>query len=597
MSWNIEIENIAGIRDGSAVLKHGTNAVRGSNWQGKSSFITAIETVIGTKVSLTEGEDHGHVTLRTEDEELTVSLARRDGEVVRETDPYLTDEHAVVCSDLYAFFDERNSVRNAVRNQENLEELLTRPLDFENIDERIRDLNRERDQVDNELNRAKTAAQKRVELRSEVSTLERELAELERERDTLEPDDASEDLAGKRDELSDLRAEHNQVDGLIQQFERTIEQTKEKLEGHLTELMELDIPEADDIEDAIADADETARDRTRDAEILQSVYDANNRLLEEDRLHLLTDVSPGLVSDEISCWTCGSTADRAEYEAQLKELGDAVMEYRDEAQEAQAELSELQERRDEINHIEQRQDDLKSEIQRLESTLGDREESLTSAYRRKEELNERIEELEETVEDLDDRLTEIESEIKYKRAQIEDTREELEETERLTEQQDLLEAEREDLTKEIVELRNRKSEMKERTREAFDTAMQDILERFDTGFETARLTSTFDLVIARNGRSTSVDALSEGETELLAIVAMLAGLEAFDVTDKVPIILLDGLGGLAEKNLQTLIEYLDGRAPYVVFTTYPEQDSFEGNEISPEEWSVVSADNTIRAQH
>ncbi|MFB6198591.1 MAG: ATPase, partial [Halobacteriaceae archaeon] len=92
-----------------------------------------------------------------------------------------------------------------------------------------------------------------------------------------------------------------------------------------------------------------------------------------------------------------------------------------------------------------------------------------------------------------------------------------------------------------------------------------------------------------------LDALSEGERELLGIVAAVAGHEAFDVGDRVPVMLLDGLGGLASENLQILVEYLSERTEYLVLTAYPEYEGFEGNELSPSDWQVVSNSSDVGA--
>ena len=43
-----------------------------------------------------------------------------------------------------------------------------------------------------------------------------------------------------------------------------------------------------------------------------------------------------------------------------------------------------------------------------------------------------------------------------------------------------------------------------------------------------------------------------------------------------------------DHNLAEFVDYLEGRASYIVFTAYPENDQFEGNELSPSEWDVVS---------
>jgi len=157
MTWNIEIENIAGILDGRTTIEPGLNAVRGSNWQGKSSFIEAIKTALGTSTELTENKDSGRVKLQTPDRDITVTLVRENGTVRRSGTPYLDNEYDVIRTELFACLDERNEVRSAVRQGENLEDVLMRPLDFQNIDEQITDLKREREQIRSELSQAREA--------------------------------------------------------------------------------------------------------------------------------------------------------------------------------------------------------------------------------------------------------------------------------------------------------------------------------------------------------------------------------------------------------------------------------------------------------
>ncbi|MFC7232306.1 ATP-binding protein [Saliphagus sp. GCM10025308] len=71
---------------GEADIKPGVNAVRASNWQGKSSFIRAIKTAMGTDRPLTEGESRGGVQLQTAEEPVDVEL-RRQGRSVSLEEP------------------------------------------------------------------------------------------------------------------------------------------------------------------------------------------------------------------------------------------------------------------------------------------------------------------------------------------------------------------------------------------------------------------------------------------------------------------------------------------------------------------------------
>ncbi|GAA0511590.1 hypothetical protein SAMN04488066_10445 [Halorubrum aquaticum] len=589
MGWELTIENVAGIREGSARIDPGNNVVRAANWQGKSSFLQAIETAMGTAAPLTENADAGRVELETPDGTHVVELERRDGTVVSSGSGLLSDEYDRIRADLYAFLDEDNAIRDAVRRGEDLADLLTRPLEFENIEERIAELRSERSSVDAELSNAEDAASRLPSVQEEVTRLDARLEELRERRESLtEPDDADGEEA-EREELSRLRAERSRTERRVDRLSDAVE----RIEGTLAELREeresLTVPEEDVSEELSRIRDRRESIRT-DVELLRAVYSANRRVLTEGRVELLTDRDRGLLGDDVACWLCGTETDEESLRERLEDLSDRISELTAERAEYDDRVEELEERRDRIRDATKRRDELDRRIGDLEAKLADREESLESARDHRSELDGRIESLEETVAERDEEVTDVASDLARVETELEERREELEDLERRADKRSTLADEREALSEEIEELRNRKTEMKRRTREAFDEAIADLLERFDTSFETARLTSEFELVVARDGRTASLDALSEGELELLGIVAALAGHEAFEVGEDVPVLLLDRLGGLSAGNLSTLVEYLDGRAEYLVFTAYPEHDALEASVVDPSEWDVVSAD-------
>lgn len=594
MTWGIQIENIAGIRDGAARIRPGVNAIQASNWQGKSSLLAAIKTVMGATTPLTEGQDYGQVELATEEETYVIELVRENGTISRRGESYLTDDQDRICADLFAFLDDVNEIRRAVRDGENLEEVLTRPLDFENIDEQIAELRHEREQAETELERAEEAARKLPSVEERIAQLEDERDQLREERKEFASSAESDQITDtKRDELSDARAERERVQNRIERLEETIEQTRERLEDRRDELDELSVPDESDIESELAEARSDLRDVERDIELLRSVYEANKRIFDENRVELLTTVEHGLGDDTIGCWVCGNKAERTDFDEQLAELGDRITALQSDAKTYREKAENLESRRDTIAEKQRRQRDLELEVADLEATLDDRKESLGTARNRLGELEDRITELSEVVDERDDRLTDIESELKYTETELEEAREELESLESRANQREMLENEVESLTSEIEELRTRRENIKQGVREAFDEAIQAIVDRFDVSFETARLTGSFDLVVARDRREASLDALSEGERELLGIVAALAGYEAYEVQERLPIMLLDGIGGLASENLHTLVDYLSDHTEYLVLTTYPEHEGFEGNELDPGQWTVVSDEDGL----
>jgi len=100
-------------------------------------------------------------------------------------------------------------------------------------------------------------------------------------------------------------------------------------------------------------------------------------------------------------------------------------------------------------------------------------------------------------------------------------------------------------------------------------------------------------------RSSSVGQITIIETNIapgsLEDLAATDGIERVDhnptfsiqgtVTDE-----LGDVGGLAEHNLHTLVEYLQPRTEYIVFTAYPAYNSPDASIIDPGEWAVASAD-------
>lgn len=590
MTWNVDIKNIGGIRSGTTLIEPGINTIRASNWQGKSSLINAIETAMGTRTPLTEGADHGKVELSTDVGTIVVELSRQNGNIIKTGDSYLSSERDRTCAELFAFLDEDNEVRQAVRNGDPLEPILTRPIDFERIDEQIRDLKQERAQIESEFERAQTVAQNLPSAQQRVSQLEAELEELRTKRE--DHSSKATGSAAKRDEVSAARAEQNRLQDQKDRLETTISNTQERLEDRRAELDQLTIPDDHELEAEIAETRDALNDIELDIELVESVYTANKRVLDTDRVDLLSEVEHGLDRDTINCWICGQSTDRESLESHLAGLANQLSDLQETAEEYRAKVEEIEAKQRTIRQTTRQKQDLETEIDELKETLADRKRSLETTQTRLAELNERIDELEATVEATNQQLTDIESEIKYKEAELADAREDLESKQQQADQREHLANELESITDEIEELRTRKQQIKEETRATFDEAIQTLINQLAPGFESARLTSNFDLVVAREGREASLDALSEGEVELLGIVTALAGYEAFDVADRVPIILLDGVGEFAGENLGQLVRYLADRSTYLVTTAYPEQDISDGHVIDPTEWTVVSRDLT-----
>jgi chromosome segregation ATPase len=589
MTWDVDIENVAGILEGSASIEPGLNAVRAANWQGKSSFVEALETGLGVSSQLTEGKDRGSVRLELPDRTIEVELVRKGTDVHRRGEPYLDDEYDAIRAELFACLDETNEVRRAVRHGENLEEVLLWPLDFQNIDERIADLKREREQVESELAQATEARKRLPSVEERVRQLESELSDLRERHDTLtnEGDDAD-PAQSARNELARARSERDRKATRIERLEDRIERTESRLDESRTELAGIEVGGDDGTEAELADARAELDGLEHDLEVLQSVYTTTELVLEEGRLDMVTDVNRGLAEDTVACWTCGSEVERSDVETQLEDLGDRVATLSAAVEEQREVVDQLEARREEIERSRRRERDLEAEVAELEDKLADQRQQLAEARETRQSARERIEELSDRVDETVEEITDVESDIKYREAELKEARDERDSLKRRADRVETLTEERESLREEIEMLRNRKDQIKYETREAFEGAMREVLSRFDAGFETARLTPEFELVVARDGQEASLAALSEGELELLGFVAALAGYEAFDVAGTVPVMLVDGVGGLDDRNHHTLVQYLRERTEYLVFTAYPEHTDFDGTEIDPGEWTIAS---------
>lgn len=602
--WEFTIRNIGGIRDGEATVEQGINTVQADNWQGKSSFVAAIRTVMGTTGvgqpdhPLTEGASDGEVKLETGDRTYVTHLGREGHTVTRGGDTYLTETHDRVCARLFAFLGEDNPVRAAVRTGGDLAALLGRPLDLENIDERIAKLQRERRQVETELEEARRAAEELPRVQEAVTRLEGELEDLREEYDEIETETHDgDDGADRRDELSAKRATRNQLRGDVERIENTIDRKESRLAGKQRDLEEIAVPDELEVEADIDAKQSRIGELGTRIELLEDVHSANKRVLDEDRFHLVSDVERSIAGDEITCWTCGAATSKDDFAAYLDELQAEVRDLRSEREELRSEVEEIQHRRNEIERKQQEQRSLEREIAELKTDLDDSRRDLDDRTERLEDVEAEIETLEAEVAETDDRLADLKSEIKMTERELSQTEENLAELEE--EKADLTELQErsDEMATEITELRERKKNKQRELAEQFADAMDDVVDRFEPGFESARLQPVtnadgeiddFELIVARDGREASLDALSEGELELLGIVTAIAGYKTFDVGDRVPAILLDDLGSLSSRRIRMLVEYLADEADYLVTTAYPEAGEWQGNTVSPSEWNVVS---------
>jgi DNA repair exonuclease SbcCD ATPase subunit len=602
--WHLTIENIAGIHEAETDVAAGVNVVQASNWQGKTSLLKSVRAVLGGTVdtsTVTEGESEGSVTLTNEStgEQYSVRLVRTPDSVMRRGEPYLTDKQDRTCADLFAFLDEQNELRRAVREGEDLTPFLLRPLEQANIEEQIESLQSKRSRLTSELERTERAAkelpkkiEQRTQLEDELENLRDELSGLEgSSTGTNKQDELREELNTARRELERAEQRRGRLTSQVESIESQID-TKEE------ELAEIDVPSDPELETTLESKQTELQKLEARIEPLRDLYSANKRCIDEKHYETVSEVDRGIDANRFECWVCGNETATDSVEEQLDALHETISEKRERISALRSEVTELQERREEIERHKRRQSRLEEEIPSLGDELEAKRSRLQETKTEVEEREHRIEELEEQLEDSDDRRSTLEQTIARKEAQLENVRDRIEELESEAAKRDDLNEQVEEIRDEIEALRGRREETIEEARDAFERAFEDVRERFAPSFEAARLdkktdpetnaTNRLDLVLVRDGREIPVTALSEGEVELVGFIAALAGYEAFDVAERVPCILLDDVGGLAGEHLRTLVEYLEERTEYLVTTAYPEAGDFDGTVLTPEDWDVVS---------
>jgi DNA repair exonuclease SbcCD ATPase subunit len=611
--WNLQVQNIAGIKRGNVEINQGTNVIQASNFQGKSSLIEAIQTVMGTTggefgdYNLTEGENSGHVLLETEEGEYRVELTKQ-GTISMDGDTYLTDKQDKVCARLFAFLGEDNPIRSAVRNDDSkaLTEELQKPLEVERIDARVTKLQEERKDIKADIRAVESAKEKLPKLQEDVTQLEKKLEELREQESELE-EEVDEDNQQKEisNELSNKRSTLKTTQRKIDRIESRIETKESQLESKKSELEELESPTEPDEEVDIQNKKEKVSELNMQIELLSELYRTNKTVLDDNELDLVSNVRRGISGDSFTCWLSGDETTREEVTEHLNKLNEKRKKLSDERSDLQSEIDEIEEEREKARKARRKSDQLNTEIKELEMGIKEDKQELETQHEKLDGLKPEIEELEDQFEEVkqekSEELSDVRTEIGSKENQLKRKQEKLEETEAETEQEEDLDSQLEELNDKITDLRKRRDKKNREIKDRFDTAFEEVVERFAPGFDGANLrldeneNRFYIEVVREEGRRTDIKNLSEGETELIGFITTLAGFRTFNVDERVPVMLVDGIGQLAAENIRGLINYLQESTEILVTTAYPEAGEFEGKTLNPDDWEVISNEITATA--
>lgn len=628
MNVEVRVNNIGGISETDVTIPPGVTVLTGRNATNRTSFLLAIMAALGSdNASLKADADEGSVTLDPADDggSYTRTLSRRGRDVVTEGEPYLED---ATLADLFAFLLESNDARRAVARNDDLRELIMRPVDTEEIKDRIDELEAERRRIDDqldELSRLETerssleSERKRLESKLEAkrTALEETLADLEAtDVDVEEPREETVELDAKFDELQHARSELEEVRFQLETERESIASLEEDLADVEDGLDGLDTDHGVDLADIEREVEQLRDEKQAleaDVNELQSLIRFNEEMLETSETPLPNALDDeggeGAITDQllaesgpIVCWTCGSEVDTEQIESTVDRLRESSTQKFEELRSIEADLDDRKRTKQRLEEDRRRRRELERRLERSESEIEDREARIEDLEAERDEFETRIESLEATVDelksedysevvDLHKEANRLEIEVGRLEQDLEEVVTELEEVDRRLSERSDLEDGREEIGSELADLRTRVERIEKEAIEEFTTTMDDVLDRLDyanldriwlerverevrEGRRTVEKTA-FELHVVRStdeGASyeDTVEHLSESEREVTGLVFALAGYLVHDVHETVPFMLLDSLEAIDSRRIAALVEYLEEYVDYLIVALLPE---------------------------
>lgn len=638
---SIEVENIGGIRSASVDFQKGVTVLTGQNATNRTSLLQAIMAALGSDQATLKGDaEDGRAILSFQNKTYKRLLSTSDGDVHFDGDPYLDD---VISADLYAFLLENNEARRAIALGKDLREIIMRPIDTAEIEERIRTLRSERDEIDERLNELATLEDDLLALKEQKGNLEAEIDEMEVELDEKKSalanaesvvqqskettggyEELHEDLGSKRTELQRIKSSINSEQESIESLRNEKEELTKKLDSldEVSEARRSEIDsEIDRLRGRVQELKSTVTDMQSLIQFNKEFLDGNQTFLTEvgaDDEKQQTAVTEKLLSndDEVRCWTCGNAVDTSQIEATVADLESIRNNRLDERQSLEQRIEELKDEQSTLEHRQKTYERTKQKLVEVESEIDQRTSTLSSLKKQRGELHEDIETLEAEVdnyerEDRED-LVELQKEVSRLEVELDSLRVELNDVtaqittteDHLTEQSEL-EDRRETVSEDMADLRNRVEDLETEAVEEFNKHMDSLLMRLEyDNIERIWIEQTkaevkkgrrkvtedqFDLHIVRSTESGSVyedtvDHLSESEREVTGLVFALAGYLVHEVHDEVPFMILDSIEAIDSSRIATLVDYLEDFTDYLIVALLEEDAT-----ALPDEYPRISS--------
>lgn len=592
----LDIENIGGIDDLTVTFDDGVTLVQGPNATNKTSLLQSVLFALGSSsVPIRNGADEAQVALTIGDRTVERTARRTEGGIRSGGDTWVEGEDERLLLERFAALIETNPLRAAVSREQEIESLLKEPMNIDALEaERAEKMRRKRQfesRIEELADIDERLAQREQELetkREREAELERKLDELETRRETAaDATDEDDRLTELRDRRADLRSEKADTQEQIGRLEDAIDRLEEQLRA-----VEDDIEATDEVDETDIEALKQERAEIRSElagvearlDILQSVLTANREMLDSDFTGIL-GYEAGLTGDQFTCWACGSSTERAEFEATVGELQELIEQDKQQLRDREPELDELDERIETARRARSRRQELVERRRDLEQRLEERRDSLDQQRSRLEELRSELGSVDEAVTEHETERTAADSEVTEQlestRVDLRSLRRELDRLEQtcedLREQQREHEEKREHvetLEEEIAALTDRIENLEDELRENFNAAMDDLLSTLDfERLERLWLDGNFELVIARevegSVRADTVEHLAESEREMIGLVLGLAGFVTYDVGEVSPVLALDSLGAFDGERTERLIDYFADRTDVLLAAVHP----------------------------
>jgi DNA repair exonuclease SbcCD ATPase subunit len=611
---NLEVRNVGGISHAELELPPGVTVLTGRNATNRTSLLKSLGQVLGgTTASIKSDCEEGRIDLEIDDNYFSELTQAGSGTSVS-GNPFSEDE---VIVDHFVSLLEDNPVRRAVEQGRDLRDILMRPVDLSEIEERIEGYTDEIRQLDDRITEVKEQKHELPSLQEEKTSLSDEIEELDNQLEEIGDITASKeevmDDGSNEDELVDaLERKREEYNRLTNELE-VKESERDALEQQLVELQErgndlsIDNVDIEGIDDELTALREQKRSLSDDIEALSSIVSFSENVLEGEggnvdigafQTDSVTDELVPSNQRQVECWVCGNDVKQNDIKEHLESLREQIKNKRTKRNELDGKIDEIQNKKSEYESNKNKIEEIERKISRTERSIEKQEDEIDEIKDRIPALEDEIADLEEELKSLDEQNNE---ELVVKYEQISDLqfqrgkkREQLTEVEtRITEIEELpdisdLEKQRAELQEEIEKERTRVAELETSAIESFNEHMENLIgvlnyenlsrvwiERKVEDGAALDDPSVFDLHIIREsdsgaGYEDTHENLSESERELIGLVLALAGYLVHDVFNSIPFILLDSLEAIDAERIAKLVEYFEDYSSYLIVALLPE---------------------------